>query len=71
MLTNLATLDHSLIAKPRTRILAMQEIETALRDAGAQSYLIAGTTLSIVRGMPAMLLTLAAAGVNVMAFPPS
>jgi hypothetical protein len=41
------------------------EIETALRDASAENYLIAGTKLSIVRGMPAMLLTLAAAGVTV------
>jgi hypothetical protein len=49
-------------ANPETTPL---EIETALRDAGAQSYLIASTTLSIVRGMPAMLLTLAAAGVTV------
>ena len=35
------------------------------RDADdAQSYLIAGERLSIVRGMPAMLLTLAEAGVT-------
>ena len=48
-----------LAANPETTPL---EIETALRAAGAQSYLIAGERLSIVRGMPAMLLTLAAVG---------
>jgi hypothetical protein len=50
-----------LAANPETTPL---DIETALRDADAQSYLIAGDKLSIVRGMPAMLLTLAAAGVT-------
>ena len=51
-----------LAANPETTPL---EIETALRDAGALSYLIAGATLSIVRGMPAMLLTLAPTCVSV------
>jgi hypothetical protein len=41
------------------------DIENALRDAGAQSYLIAGEQLSIERGMPAMLAALADAGVMV------
>jgi hypothetical protein len=50
-----------LAANPETTPL---DIETALRDADAQSYLIAGDKLSIVRGMPAMLLTLAADGVT-------
>ena len=51
-----------LAANPETTPL---DIETALRTAGAQSYLIAGKRLSIVRGMPAMLAALADAGVTV------
>jgi len=50
-----------LAANPETTPI---EIETAFRDAGAQSYLIAGERQSIVRGMPTMLLTLAEAGVT-------
>jgi hypothetical protein len=44
--------------------LTLLDIETALRDAGAQSYLIAGDKPEIVLGMPAMLATLAAIGVT-------
>jgi hypothetical protein len=48
-----------LAASPETTPL---EIETALRDAAAQSYLIAGERLSIVLGLPVMLHKLAASG---------
>jgi hypothetical protein len=44
--------------------LTLLDIETALRDAAAQSYLIAGDKPEIVLGMPAMLATLAAIGVT-------
>ena len=50
-----------LAANPETTPL---EIETALRDAGAQSYLIAGGVAVDCRSVPAMLLTLAEASVT-------
>ena len=50
-----------LAANPETTPL---DIETAFRDAGAQSYLIAGDRLSIVLGMPAMLAAVGATGMT-------
>jgi hypothetical protein len=60
-----AVIEHLIAADPT---VALAEVEGALRDAAAHSYVIGGPgKFSVVIGMPAMLAAIAAAGITAAA----